>query len=83
MRGIAKTGQRAVYPQHSHLFPVNPNVVNTRFRKHFKEYKCKGSKFYNSAVPSMLRALNKHNMQLEGSGGEVTVTTNSGIVLTV
>ena len=31
----------------------------------------------------MLRALNKHHMQLERSGGEVTVTTNSGIVLTV
>ena len=26
-------------PQHSHLFPVSPSVVNTRFRKHFKKQK--------------------------------------------
>ena len=74
-------------PQHSHLFPANISLVDTRFRKQCKEYKCKGSKFYNSAVPSMLRALKKHNMRFNSligrSGGEVTVTTNSGIVLTV
>ena len=74
-------------PQHSHLFPANTSIEVTRFRKQFKEYKCKGSTFYNSAVPSMLRALKKHNMQFNSiigrSGGEVTVTTNSGIVLTV
>ena len=70
-------------PQHSHLFPANTSIEVTRFRKQFKEYTCKGSKFYNSTVASMLRALNKHHMQLERSGGEVTVTTNSGIVLAV
>ena len=71
------------YPQHSHLFPANTSIEVTRFRKQLKEYKCKGSKFFKSAVPSMLRALNKHNNQLDRSGGEVTVTTNSGLVITV
>ena len=70
-------------PQHSHLFPLNPSLVQTRFRKQFKEYNCKGSKFYDSAVPSMVRALNNHNTQIGRNEGEVTATTNSGIVINV
>ena len=47
-------------PQHSDLFPLNPSTVDTRHRRKFKEYKCKGSKFYFSAIPAMVRALNSH-----------------------
>ena len=46
-------------PQHSNLFPINESQANTRFRKKFVEYKCRGSKFYNSAIPAMTRALNQ------------------------
>ena len=45
-------------PHHKDLFPINENQANTRFRKKFIEYKCRGSKFYNSAIPAMTRALN-------------------------
>ena len=47
-------------PQHSDLFPLNPSTAVTRHRRKFKEYKCKGSKFYFSAIPAMVRALNSH-----------------------
>ena len=46
-------------PQHTDLFPLNSSAVDTRFRKKFNEYKCKNLKYYNSAIPSMVRALNK------------------------
>ena len=46
-------------PQHKDLFPLNQSVANTRFRKKFTEPKCRGSKFYNSAIPAMTRALNQ------------------------
>ena len=47
-------------PKHSHLFPLSPSNVNTRNRKKYAEYFCRSAKYYNSAVPSMARALNKH-----------------------
>ena len=47
-------------PLHTEIFPLNTSVVDTRFRPKFKEYKCVSSKFYNSAVPYMTRALNQH-----------------------
>ena len=45
-------------PQHRDLFPINQSQANTRLKKNIIEYKCKGSKFYNSAIPAMTRALN-------------------------
>ena len=47
-----------INPLHSDLFPLNPSVVQTRWRPKFKEFKCRTDKFYQSAVPSMTRALN-------------------------
>ena len=47
-------------PKHSNLFPLNPSEVNTRYRKKYAEYFCHSARFYNSAVPSMTRALNLH-----------------------
>ena len=46
-------------PQHTDLFRINQSTWNTRYRKKFIEYQCKSSKFYNSAVPAMVRALNR------------------------
>ena len=68
-------------PQHSILFPVNPSTANTRSRKTFKEYMCKGSKFYCSAVPAMVRSLNSHSIHPAGrhTKGSIPITTNSGI----
>ena len=45
-------------PLHADLFPLNPSEVETRWRPKYKEYKCRTDKFYRSAVPSMIRALN-------------------------
>ena len=70
-------------PQHAHLFPINQGEVDTRHRKHFKEYKCKGAKYYNSAVPSMVRALNAQQIQPAGSSREIRLTTNSGELIIV
>ena len=53
-------------PQHTNLFPINPRLVETRHKKEFKEYFCHTSKFYNSAVPAMVRALNNENIQPAG-----------------
>ena len=47
-------------PKHTDLFPLFQNEVNTRNRKYFKEYFCRTQKYYNSAIPSMTRALNEH-----------------------
>ena len=47
-------------PKHSHLFPISERTVHTRHRKKFTEYFCRTSKYYNSSVPSMTRALNKY-----------------------
>ena len=52
-------------PQHTDLFPMNESQANTRFRKKFIEYKCRGSKFYNSVIPAMTRALN-HSESFKG-----------------
>jgi hypothetical protein len=54
-------------PQHTDLFPRNPNLVETRQNKEFKEYFCRSAKFYNSAVPAMVRALNKANHRPAGN----------------
>ena len=47
--------------KHSDLLPLNQSTVNTRFRNKFKEYFCHSAKFYNSAIPSMTRSLNKYH----------------------
>ena len=47
-------------PKHSHLFPLSQCEVNTRHRKKFTKYFCRTSKYYNSSVPHMTRALNKY-----------------------
>ena len=70
-------------PQHTQLFPINHSEVDTRNRQFFKEYKCKGSKYFNSAVPYMVRTLNSLQFQPAGSNREVTVTTNSGATIIV
>ena len=54
-------------PQHTDLFPRNPNLVETRQNEEFKEYFCRSAKFYNSAVPAMVRALNKANHRPAGN----------------
>ena len=43
---------------HADLFPHNLNEVQTWWKPKFKEYKCRTDKFYRSAVPIMIRALN-------------------------
>ena len=47
-------------PLHTDIFPLNISEVNTRYRSKFREYLCFSSKYYNSAVPYMTRALNQH-----------------------
>ena len=47
--------------KHSDLFPINQSSTNTCFRHKYEEYFCRTAKYYNSAVPSMTRALHKHN----------------------
>ena len=70
-------------PQHTLLFPINHSEVDTRNRQFFREYKCKGSKYFNSAAPYMVRTLNSLQFQPAGSNREVTVTTNSGATIIV
>ena len=70
-------------PQHTQLFPINHSEVDTRSRQSFKEYKCKGAKYYNSAVPHMVRTLNSLQFQPAGSNKEVRITTNSGATIIV
>ena len=67
-------------PKHSHLFPLNQTNVDTRKKKKYVEYYCHSSKYYNSAVPYMTRLLNVHHDNLPDT---VTITTNSGLVITV
>ena len=67
-------------PQHRHLFPKNNSIVETRGRQVFLEQICKSAKYFNSAVPNMIRSLNR---QAAGRKGPVTVTTKSGIVIVV
>ena len=70
-------------PQHAHLFPINQSELDTRHRKYFKEYKCKGAKYYNSAVPSVVRALNAQQVHPAGSNRDIKLNTNSGEVILV
>ena len=53
-------------PQHTDIFSRNPNLVETRQDKEFKEYFCRSAKFYTSSVPAMVRALNKANHRPAG-----------------
>ena len=48
-------------PQHCHLFPNNSEHKG---RKVYLEVNCKSAKYFNSAVPSMIRSLNR---QVSGS----------------
>ena len=52
-------------PLHADLFPLNTSEVQTRWRPKFREYKCRTDKFYRSAVPSMVRALNQQERNIE------------------
>ena len=70
-------------PQHSHLFPLNQNLLNTRKNNKYHEYLCRGARFYHSAVPSMTRALNASQIQPAGANRTVSLTTRSGFVITV
>ena len=45
--------------KHSHLFTVNTSQLVTRHREKFREPSCKTARYYNSAVPSMIRFLNR------------------------
>ena len=54
-------------PQHTDLFPINSSIVDTRHKLEFKEYFCHTSKFYNSAVPAMVRSLNNENIRPAGN----------------
>ena len=44
---------------HTNLFPQNLCQTETRAKKKFKEYHCRNTKYYKSAVPAMTRQLNK------------------------
>ena len=70
-------------PSHSHLFPVNTSDFNTRNKKAFLEFNCKSAKYYNSAIPSMARALNWNGVQSSISQKLIVITTNSGAIITV
>jgi hypothetical protein len=63
--------------QHAHLFPIRQTTADTRSGRRFEEYWCKGTKFYTSAVPAMVRALNASGAQPAGSQ-PLAITTNSG-----
>ena len=52
-------------PLHADLFPLNTSEAETRWRPKFREYKCRTDKFYRSAVPSMVRALNHQARNIE------------------
>ena len=67
--------------QHSHLFPLCDKERVTRQNQQFREYKCRGARFYKSAVPAMIRSLNKNNVQPAGIPGTISITTNSGQVI--
>ena len=58
------TLKAAANPQHSHLFPLSQSQTITRHRQKYQEYKCKGSRFYHSAVPAMARSLNERSSNI-------------------
>ena len=69
--------------QHAHLFPLNNNEVTTRQNNKFNEYNCRGGRFYRSAIPAMVRSLNKNNIQPAGTTGPISITTNSGQLINI
>ena len=50
-------------PQHRHLFPLNELTANTMYKKVFREYNRKGATYFNSAIPYMLRILNRNKKE--------------------
>ena len=47
--------------RHMHMFPPNPNFrANMRCPQPFLEFSCHTSRYFNSAIPSLARLLNKH-----------------------
>ena len=70
-------------PHHSHLFPRNQSLLNTRNRCKFMEYKCKGGRFFHSAVPAMAISLNRSQNQPASEPGTISITTNNGSVIIV
>jgi hypothetical protein len=69
-------------PQHAHLFPVRQAAMGTRAGRRFDEYWCKGRKFFTSAVPAMVRALNASGAQPAGDQ-QIDIQTNSGAPILV
>ena len=67
-------------PKHTHLFPLNVTYVNTRNKKKYSEYFCHSAKYYKSAVPYMTRLLNSYHEEMPE---KLSITTNSGLVITV
>ena len=65
-------------PQHADLFPLTQKAIDTQSATKCVEYFCRMSRYYNSAVPSMTRALNIHHSNLAQCD---TITTNSGIII--
>ena len=71
------------HKQHSHLFPLNDNQIIMRQNHQFREYKCRGARFYKSAVPAMARSLNRNNIRPAEIPGPIMITTNSGQVINI
>jgi hypothetical protein len=69
-------------PQHAHLFPIRQTAADTRSGRRFEEYWCKGTKFYTSAVPAMVRALNASEA-LPAGNRQLTIQTNSGATIVI
>ena len=67
-------------PQHTNQFPKNTSTANTRHKKEFREYLCKGDKFYKNAVPSMVRSLKeKQSQSASNTLNDISITPNSGL----
>ena len=47
------------HPKHSHLFPKNSGQVQTRWKQEFRVPRCKTARYFNSAIPHMIRLLNR------------------------
>ena len=70
-------------PKHRHLFPLDPSSIETRNRKVFLEPHCKTAKFFNSAIPSMTRKLNRSMIESSSTNNPMNITTRSGLVFTI
>ena len=66
-------------PSHTHMFPLNQNET-TRHSTKFLEQFCRGAKLYNSAIPSMIRELNKYYKE---NNNLVVITTKTGQKISV